>query len=69
MVRFNGASYVTFAYDRARHGWLLTQNGRAMRLADGTVVAVGGPQPGAELRLILVPVNGMWRIAYILPAA
>jgi hypothetical protein len=39
MVRFNGASYVTFAYDRARHGWLLTQNGRAMRLADGTVVA------------------------------
>lgn len=38
-VRFNGASYVTFRYDPARHGWLLTQNGRAMRLFDGTTVA------------------------------
>jgi hypothetical protein len=37
-VRFNGASYVTFSYDRRHHGWLLTQNGRAMQLADGTVV-------------------------------
>lgn len=44
-------------------------SGYEERLADGTVVAVGGPQPGAELRLILVPVNGMWRIADILPAA
>jgi hypothetical protein len=38
-VRFNDASYVTFSYDRRRHGWLLTQNGRAMQLVDGTVVA------------------------------
>jgi len=38
-VAFNSASYVTFHYDRAKHGWLLTQNGRAMQLADGTVVA------------------------------
>jgi hypothetical protein len=38
-VRFNGASYVTFTYDAARHGWLLTQNGRAMRLFDGTTIA------------------------------
>lgn len=38
-VRFNGASYVTFRYDAARRGWLLTQNGRAMRLFDGTTVA------------------------------
>jgi hypothetical protein len=37
-VRFNGASYVTFSYDRSGHGWLLTQNGRPMQLADGTVV-------------------------------
>jgi hypothetical protein len=37
-VTFNGSSYVTFSYDRRRHGWLLTQNGRPMRLADGTVV-------------------------------
>jgi hypothetical protein len=38
-VTFNSASYVTFSYDPPRHGWLLTQNGRAMQLADGTVVA------------------------------
>jgi Protein of unknown function (DUF3048) N-terminal domain/Protein of unknown function (DUF3048) C-terminal domain len=38
-VTFNGASYVTFDYDAKRHGWRLTQNGRAMALADGTVVA------------------------------
>jgi hypothetical protein len=38
-VRFNGASYVTFHYDAARHGFVLTQNGRTMRLADGNVVA------------------------------
>jgi len=37
-VAFNGASYVTFHYDRSRHGWALTQNGRAMQLADGSVV-------------------------------
>jgi hypothetical protein len=37
-VRFNAASYVTFDYDGARHGWLLTQNGRPMQLADGTRV-------------------------------
>ena len=38
-VRFNTASYVTFTYDAARHGWLLTQDGRPMQLADGSVVA------------------------------
>ena len=38
-VRFNAASYVTFVYDATRHGWLLTQDGRPMQLADGTVVA------------------------------
>jgi hypothetical protein len=38
-VRFNGASYATFHYDARRHGFVLTQNGRTMRLADGTVVA------------------------------
>ncbi len=38
-VQFNGASYVTFRYDARRHGFDLTQNGRAMGLADGTVVA------------------------------
>jgi len=38
-VTFNSASYVTFSYDAARHGWLLTQDGRPMQLADGTVVA------------------------------
>jgi hypothetical protein len=38
-VRFNGASYVTFTYSTGRHGWLLTQDGRPMQLADGTVVA------------------------------
>jgi hypothetical protein len=38
-VTFNSASYVTFSYDASRHGWLLTQNGRPMQLADGTVVA------------------------------
>ena len=37
-VRFNGAPYVTFSYDRRHHGWLLTQNGRPMQLADGTAV-------------------------------
>ena len=37
-VTFNGASYVTFHYNDRRHGWALTQNGRAMSLADGTVV-------------------------------
>ena len=37
-VTFNGASYVTFGYDTHRHGWQLTQNGRAMQLADGTAV-------------------------------
>ncbi len=37
-VRFNAASYVTFRYDRGRHGWRLTQNGRPMHLADGTDV-------------------------------
>ena len=39
-VAFNGASYVTFHYASSRHGWLLTQTGRAMQLADGTVVEV-----------------------------
>src|SRR3954447_1237115 len=29
-VAFNNASYVTFRYNSHRHGWLLTQNGRAM---------------------------------------
>jgi hypothetical protein len=38
-VRFNGASYVTFHYDASRHGFVLTQNGRTMRLTDGNVVA------------------------------
>lgn len=38
-VRFNGASYVTFRYDMKRQGFLLTQNGRTMRLADGKLVA------------------------------
>ena len=38
-VLFNGASYVTFHYDARRHGFVLTQNGRTMRLADGNVVA------------------------------
>jgi hypothetical protein len=38
-VRFNGASYVTFRYNAARHGFVLTQNGRTMSLADGAVVA------------------------------
>jgi hypothetical protein len=38
-VRFNGASYVTFRYNGPSHGWALTQNGRTMRLADGTLVA------------------------------
>jgi len=38
-VAFNGASYVTFHYDARRHGFVLTQNGRTMRLADGAVVA------------------------------
>ena len=37
-VTFNNASYVTFTYDAARHGWRLTQNGRSMALADGTQV-------------------------------
>src|SRR3954454_15649509 len=37
-VTFNAASYVTFHYDASRHGWRLSQNGRAMALADGTVV-------------------------------
>jgi serine/threonine protein kinase len=39
------------------------------RLANGTVVAASGPQPGLKLRLVLVRVNGTWRIADILPAA
>ena len=38
-VTFNAASYVTFSYDASRHGWRLTQNGRPMQLADGSVVA------------------------------
>ena len=38
-VTFNAASYVTFSYDAKRHGWPLTQDGRAMQLADGAVVA------------------------------
>jgi hypothetical protein len=37
-VRFNATSYVTFTYDSTRRGWLLTQDGRPMQLADGTVV-------------------------------
>ena len=37
-VTFNASSYVTFAYDAGRHGWALTQNGRPMQLADGSVV-------------------------------
>ena len=43
-------------------------SGYKERLANGTVVAVSGPQPGLRLRLVLVPVNGTWRIADILPA-
>jgi hypothetical protein len=38
-VLFNGASYVTFRYNAARQGWLLTQNGRSMRLYDGSTIA------------------------------
>jgi hypothetical protein len=38
-VAFNGASYVTFRYDAARKGWLLTQNGRSMHLYDGSTIA------------------------------
>lgn len=44
-------------------------SGYEERLANGTVIAVNGPQQGQELRLVLVPVNGTWRIADILPAA
>jgi hypothetical protein len=44
-------------------------SGYEERLANGTVVAVSGPQPGLTLRLVLVPENGTWRIADILPAA
>ncbi|KRE60317.1 hypothetical protein ASG92_21915 [Arthrobacter sp. Soil736] len=43
-------------------------SGYEERLANGTVVAASGPQPGLELRLVLMPVNGAWRIADILPA-
>ncbi|MBT2555770.1 serine/threonine-protein kinase [Arthrobacter sp. ISL-5] len=44
-------------------------SGYEERLANGTVIAVSGPLQGQELRLVLVPVNGTWRIADILPAA
>lgn len=44
-------------------------SGYEERLANGTVVAASGPQPGLKLRLVLVRVNGTWRIADILPAA
>ncbi|MFE4542542.1 protein kinase [Arthrobacter sp. NPDC056727] len=38
------------------------------RTADGGVVATGAPQQAVRLRLVLVPVEGSWRIADILPA-
>lgn len=38
------------------------------RLADGRVVATRAPQQAVRLRLVLVPVEGRWRIADILPA-
>lgn len=44
-------------------------SGYEERLANGTVIAAGGPQPGLNVRLVLVRVNGTWRIADILPAA
>jgi hypothetical protein len=37
-VAFNSASYVTFHWNSFSHGWVLTQNGRTMRLADGNLV-------------------------------
>ena len=39
------------------------------RAADGDTVAAGAPQQAVRLRLVLVPVEGRWRIADILPAA
>jgi hypothetical protein len=36
--------------------------------ADGRVVAKGAAQQAIRLRLVLVPVEGRWRIADILPA-
>lgn len=38
------------------------------RAAGGGVVATGEPQEAVRLRLVLVPVEGRWRIADILPA-
>jgi serine/threonine protein kinase len=38
------------------------------RAANGGVVATGEPQRGVSLRLVLVPVEGSWRIADILSA-
>ena len=35
---------------------------------DGGVVATGAPEQAVRLRLVLVPVEGRWRIADILPA-
>jgi len=35
---------------------------------DGGVVATGAPEQAVRLRLLLVPVEGRWRIADILPA-
>lgn len=44
-------------------------SGYEERAVDGRVVTTGAPQQAVRLRLVLVPVEGRWRIADILPAA